>query len=224
MTHRRRIPAKLALGALVSIGLAGACSKPATVEPARIAEASPAEQQRIHAAERELDRARDGLGRAQAATEQAKEFQRTAEEDQRGAESDYAEASRSLERSQGTRDANLATSIDRRHEAAELASEEFDAKARFAGDLVTLREKEQALAQADVKLQETLVERAKFDAAEQAGDSEGLERADFLGAEESARIAFGEAQREVIEAKQRSDASQKDWLLARNRALESGPR
>ena len=224
MTHRKRIPGQLALGALLSIGLASACSKPATVEPARIAEATPAEQQRIHAAERELDRARDGLGRAQAATEQAKEFQRTSAEEQQGAESDYAEATRSVERSEGTRDANLATSIDQRHQAAELASEEFNAKARFADDLVDLREKEQALAEADVKLQEALVERAKFDAAEQAGDIEGLERADFVDAEESARIAFGEAQRDIAGAKQRSDASQKDWLVARNRSLESGPR
>lgn len=224
MTHRKRIPGQLALGALLSIGLASACSKPATVEPARIAEATPAEQQRIHAAERELDRARDGLGRAEAATEQAKEFQRTAAEEQESAESDYAEAARSVERSEGTRDANLATSIDQRHQAAELASDEFNAKARFADDLVDLREKEQALAEADVKLQETLVERSKFDAAEQAGDAEGLERADFVDAEESARIAFGEAQRDIAGAKQRSDASQKDWLLARNRSLESGPR
>ncbi len=75
-----------------------------------------------------------------------------------------------------------------------------------------------------MKLQEALVERAKFDAAEQAGDAEGLKRADFVDAEESARIAFGEAQRDIAGAKQRSDASQKDWLLARNRSLENGPR
>lgn len=224
MTHRKRIPGQLALGALLSIGLATACSKPATVEPVRIAEASPADQQRIQAAERELDRARDGLGRAQAATDQAKEFQRTAAEEQQSAESAYAEAARSVERSQGTRDANLATSIERRHQATELASQEFDAKVRFADDLLTLREKEQALAEADVKLQETLVERAKFDAAERAGDVEGLERADFVRAEDSARIEFGEAQRAVDEAKQRSDASQKEWLLARNRSIESGRR
>jgi hypothetical protein len=224
MTNRRRIPGPLALGALLSIGLATACSKPATVEPARIAEATPAEQRRIHAAERELDRARDGLGRAQTATAQAEEFRRTTKEEQERAESHHAEAERSVEQSQGTRDANLAASIDRRRDAAALASEEFDEKARFADDLVTLREKEQALAEADVKLQETLVERAKFDAAEQAGDAEGLDRADFVDAEESARIAFGEAERQVAQAKQVTDASQRAWLVARNRTLESRPR
>jgi hypothetical protein len=224
MTTRKRIPGQFALGALLSIGVASACSKPATVEPARIAEASPAQQERIHAAEMELDRARDGLGRAQTASSEAEEFRRTVEEEQRSAERHYAEAERSVELSRGTVDANLATSVDRRRDAAELETEEFEAKATFADDLVALREKEEGLAKADVKLQETLVERAKFDAAEQAGDAEGLQRADFVGAEERARIEFGDAQREVVRAKERSDESQKVWILARNRTIESEPR
>jgi hypothetical protein len=224
MTRRKGIARELALAALVSIGSTSACSKPAIVEPARIAEASPAEQARIRDAERELDRARDGLGRAEVAKAEADEFVRTVTEEQKRADSYYSAASRSAEVSQGTRDANLATSIERRQDTARLESEEFDAKARFAEALVELREKEQALAEADVELQETLLERAKFDAAEQAGDAEGLERADFVDAEEDARVRFGEAQREVARARLRSDESQRAWLLARNRTLESAPR
>ncbi len=224
MTRRKSIRGELAFAALVAVGAANACSKPAVVEPARVAEASPAERARIREAQRELDRARDGLARAEVAEAEGDEFRSTVTEERDRAESYYSAATRSAELGQNTRDANLATSIERRQDGARLEREEFDEKARFAEDLVELRQKERALAEADVKLQETLVERAKFDAAAQAGDAEGLERADFIRAEEEARVQFAEAQREAAEARLRSDESQKAWLRARNLRLDSGAR
>jgi hypothetical protein len=205
------------------MGLSLACSKTNTVDEAKVARASPADQQRVLAAEAQVNQAEAKLAKARAATEDAKKWKNVVESEHKAAQEQYSAVSSSAELAESPRQPGVAMPADTRKSAARLQRNAATAKMTYAEDLVTLREREAEAVEAEVAVRKAAVQRTKFEAAERAGTAGNLKRSDFVKAEDGAQDELAAKRRDADGARDIAERSRERWVSARSEAAKANP-